>query len=354
MTATHSKSKMVASKLWTSDLRETLRTIHYQIANIINNIAEDDDSDEIVGLLCQPYFDRLERIYSQEMPLARSIETSDIVLHFEGPGVSDSPKASLISSLIIGLRNELSSLSNVIAGHRLPERKAGFDLDLELSSFAQGGLYIGYAIGNNVGTNPDQSSLDGFDKKNNEATYRAIDAINSIVSCMRYDSRSSYGDICERVPDPRVRDAALLTVKNLCPTGRRGLDSVDLLGKHFESAGQRLRLIPKSRELVANWLNRPPSCYINKTIKGWIREIDLDARRFELRRIDDYLIQDIRCTFPEKQDSVMAHLLDAYVEVKGSAELADGTPRFMTVDEIKIIRLRPPIESVEQLTISLH
>ena len=51
-----------------------------------------------------------------------------------------------------------------------------------------------------------------------------------------------------------------------------------------------------------------------------MREIDLDARRFELRHIENMEINDVRCSYVDETDEEASEWLNRRVEVTGNVE----------------------------------
>jgi len=77
--------------------------------------------------------------------------------------------------------------------------------------------------------------------------------------------------------------------------------------------------------------------------EGEVRELDLDARRFELRRIETGVVNDVRCAYDEALAGSARRWLGHRVEVTGKIErLSNGAPRLISVDKIKRLDLLPP------------
>jgi hypothetical protein len=80
-------------------------------------------------------------------------------------------------------------------------------------------------------------------------------------------------------------------------------------------------------------------------VTGVVREIDLDAKRFDLRGIADQQLTDLRCAYSEVSDVRPRSLLGAMVRVRGLVERsADNRPRLMAVTSLVIVK--PPPESL--------
>ena len=69
-----------------------------------------------------------------------------------------------------------------------------------------------------------------------------------------------------------------------------------------------------------------------------MREIDLDSRRFELRGIEDNLVQQVRCTYGPALDDVAREWLDNQIRVSGNVEHSpDGKPRLVRIENVEFL-----------------
>ena len=77
-------------------------------------------------------------------------------------------------------------------------------------------------------------------------------------------------------------------------------------------------------------------------MSGYVREIDLDAHRFDLRGIDDEQIRDVRCAYRDLPGVRARDLLGSYVRVRSLVErTADGIPRLLSVLKLEILQHAP-------------
>ncbi len=70
-------------------------------------------------------------------------------------------------------------------------------------------------------------------------------------------------------------------------------------------------------------------------LRGRVRSIDLDLRRFDLRRIDGGNLPDLRCIYPASFDLPAKKWLDATVTVRGQVETYQGAARLLQVQSVE-------------------
>jgi hypothetical protein len=284
--------------------------------------------DAIVESTVGPYFSLLESLYEEELPLAKAIEASDLLVHVEGPAVGgNSPRVSLVTALISDVKSQIGQVTKAIAsisgaleqGRRLPR-----DIDLGLAAFAKGSLYIGFSL-------PDPASLfdgDGTPSLLGEEDplYRSTkEALRCIGIVVRHVTAPTYDPAAlgREIPDLLVRDTALTAVRKLSPSKRRGTSSVSLGGLAF-AQDRMMGLSLETREVLKTALTHPVTAVEHAEVVGTVREIDLDARRFELRQIFGASFQEIRCAYSEEFDDEAKTWLDKLVQVHGRVEKDSG------------------------------
>ena len=89
--------------------------------------------------------------------------------------------------------------------------------------------------------------------------------------------------------------------------------------------------------MVSQVLTKPIRISGTGSFEGIVREIDLDAHRFEIRRVQGG--GSIRCVYAPQQQERVHQILDALIRVSGSYETQeDSQPRLVVVDSIEILR----------------
>jgi hypothetical protein len=75
------------------------------------------------------------------------------------------------------------------------------------------------------------------------------------------------------------------------------------------------------------------------SIVGEVREMDLDARRFELRHIENLRTNELRCVYQQISDGEAAEWLNKQVKVTGTVVRdGNGGAKLLAVDSVAILR----------------
>lgn len=141
------------------------------------------------------------------------------------------------------------------------------------------------------------------------------------------------------VNDPKLRDSALIAIRDLSPSYRSpGIEGVTIAGGRVRTTEVR-PLTKESRLTVKHILAVPVRASESITLTGIVRETDLDDKRFEVRGIQDGMITDLRCIYgPKVSDEVATRWLNKRVEVEGRVERdASGRPRLMKISRLRLL-----------------
>jgi len=201
------------------------------------------------------------------------------------------------------------------------------EFDLGLSSFAQGSLYLGFSLPE---PNPGYVVLAGDPLF--AASRQALTTLGAVTA--HINEPNAYELIRREFADPKLRDAALSAVGQLAPSGRRGVSSLEISGRALQRGAWRL-LTPQTRLQVREWLEQPVMSNEVVELRGRVRAIDLDLRRFDLRRIDSGNLPDLRCIYPATFDVPAKKWLDATVVVRGQVESYQGAARLLQVQSVE-------------------
>jgi hypothetical protein len=314
---------------WIEQLQHKAAIVHDQI--LAAKAMQEHTGVDLSGVI-EGFYVKLSELYSENYPLARIMDTSDIVLHAEGPAASDaSPALHAFNWLTALAEKQLKALAT--ATFELSEesaKKLVKQIDLRITGFAPGSLYAGFKLQAPYSAGLIEDSDDPVFLAIREAIQRLPDIPNYV------GDETINGEIYEEIPDAAMRDALLTAALHLSPTGKIGIHTIELFSptEHRPATG----LSQRERVVLREALKRPKLSFPKRgEFIGEIREIDLDAQRFHLRGVKE--CGTLRCIFPEKlQEHETKGMLGRYVSVLGDYEAdKSGRPRLMSVIEIKEI-----------------
>ena len=283
--------------------------------------------------LTEPYRAMLNELYGGQMPLAHLLDRADLTAWFEGKAVrSMTPSVGIVNYACLALRQQIQQIAKAMIGLATDHRPDWSpDLELGLSGLAQGSLVIEITPGETG------SLLDETDP-----VYRAVRAaVRSIARVAQYLTDEEVSDsIQEAFPDPAVRDTVLVATHKLAPTGRRGIDQITFYSEETQGAPVN-SLTPSSRKILARAISKPLGESQSIALKGIVRAIDLDARRFEVRGVHGE--QAVRCLYNANLDRQAQTWLNQRIHVSGYGECgANGLPRLLLADSISVQKASDP------------
>jgi hypothetical protein len=319
--------------IWTDAVNRRAMLIHEQLCAMLQ-VAEQTDIDK--RSLSQPYLDLLSSLYSDEFPFAQLADTSDLIAHFDGPAVSlQDPPVSLVASAFTDIRDQIRGIAKSVAGLSNEQRsKWPSELDPFLSGLAHGSLIIGVRV-----PRPEDSKVSYQLSLPNvtEQLYQSVrSAVISLSNVSRFIESDKVSDgISEFLPDPAVRDTVMVAASKLAPSGRKGITSLSLIGPATDGRNGGA-LTPESRKVLNRSLTKPAKISGSGTFDGVVRQVDLDSRRFEIRRVRG--AGAIRCMYEPRLGSTVKLILDSRVAVEGDYEVAeDSQPRLIQVKSINVL-----------------
>jgi hypothetical protein len=313
---------------WASLLRLRAQLLHQQIATMQRLVLDSGGGEEMLAKASAPYYALLDDLYAKEMPVARALDRSDLLLHLDGDGLrTENPRLSLVTGLMGDVRRQVGSMIRTLVSSINEAVELPREIDLGLCSFTQGSLYLGFSLPE---PGPGYAVLTGDPLFN--ASRQALATLATITS--RLDEPDAYDLIRRDFADPKLRDAALTAVGQLAPSGRRGVSSLAIGGRAMRQGVAWPVLTPRTRLQVRAWLEKPGLSDEVIELRGHVRAIDLDLRRFDLRRIDGGNLPDLRCIYPSSFDLRAKKWLDGTITVRGQVETYQGAPRLLQVHTI--------------------
>lgn len=312
-------------------IRDRINELQLQILDLHKWAIEKGlDAEATAGLL-SPYNDMIAKIYAEDMPFARTMDESDLVIRAVGPSVEErATHLNSVDSLFNLTRKQVQRLAKAIAGISDVAKPIPKDVDLLLTGTAPGSFIFGV-------------SLPAIDEKlkqlnhiarNDDPVYLAMrDALQSLsVVALHVDDKIDDVGLAKDVPDPGVRDALMSVAMDMSPTGKKGINKISLYSR--DRNYDRVKpLTPDTRRMFRSRVNAP----LIKTHKGefigTVREVDLDADRFEIRGVKE--IGGIRCIFRNLTNHQASNILGSLIKVKGNYVTdSSGRPRLIEVETI--------------------
>jgi len=313
---------------WSSVLQRKAQLVHQQIAAMQRLVSESGGGEEMLAKSCASYYRLLDDIYEKEMPVARALDRSDLLLHLDGEGLQTaSPRLSLVTGIMGDVRKQVGTMIKTLVSSFNEAVELPREFELGLSSFAQGSLYLGFSLPE---PNPGYVVLTGDPLF--AASRQALTTLGAVTE--HINEPNAYDLIRREFADPKLRDAALSAVGQLAPSGRRGVSSLEIGGRAMQQGKWRL-LTPETRLLVRAWLEQPVVSAETVEMRGRVRAIDLDLRRFDLRPIGGGNLPDLRCIYPASFDGPAKKWLDATVVIRGQVESYQGAARLLQIQSVE-------------------
>jgi hypothetical protein len=307
---------MTAVTTWSNVARQRVRTVQDQLLDTARWALEAGAGPEVTEMLVRPYREILDEIYERDLPLAKLADESDLLLHVHGPAAAGpAPRVSVLTRLLGQTRDEVTRLAKQLGGFTTPRVPPA--LDMACVGIAGGSLYIGFSAADTG----DDAAL----------TRTAVDTIATASALVAEDR--PLDEIAAKFDDPAARDIAVTAVRHLSPSGQLGITQVDLLGRRIPKP---VLLTTATRRHARRLMAQPPPTRApgRASFVGTVREVDLDAARFEIRSVEGHP-EDIRCAH-ELDEQEIKQLVDQRVRVAGTAEYGPrGVVRLLWVDEVE-------------------
>lgn len=277
----------------------------------------------------RPLFDKLRRLYVEDLPIAKLQENSDIVIHIEGPEIhGQNPQLKAVNWLGNTVRTQFSRLAAaVIPGMDQKTAAAARRAQWDITGLVPGSIYMGFALHR-------PKSRAGFESGDTEISDLIVDAAQSVSMVPQFieDTGVNQG-LTEVITDPALRDAAMMAAMQFAPTKKSHFDSVEILvpgvARGILHNQERMAL---RHALIKPMMRKKQS----GSFIGELNEIDLDSTRFQLRNVAG--VGTIRCVM----DFTPAHgrrWLGHRVKVTGIYDTdSSGRPRLMRVSDIDVIQ----------------
>ncbi|MFZ5697803.1 MAG: hypothetical protein ACOY9J_03625 [Pseudomonadota bacterium] len=323
--------------IWTEMVERKASIIHAQMSAAREIALANGGSPEQIS---EPYLKLLRALYADEFPFAQLTDSSDLVARFSGPAVDvRDPAVSIVISVFSDIRGQIRSIAKSVAGLSSESQiRWPAHLDPHLAGIARGSLIVGVSVVPPEFNKPG-SQLE-FAGVSEHIFASVLSAIRGLSSVARHIGENEISQsLNEEFPDPAVRDTVLVAARRLSPTGRRGIDSVSFFSPKTKEENP-VELTQRSRQVIAGALNAPVHRHTEGSFEGVLREVDLDAKRFEIRGVSG--VGSIRCAYAERHEADVRKSLDARVKISGRFEaLPSGRPRMVAVESVERIGASP-------------
>lgn len=312
---------------WVNQLHARAGIIHGQISAwmAVAQRAPGTINEEQMRAALRPFYDLLNRLYSEDLPIAHVRDASDIVVHAEGPAaVGSFMQLRAVNWLSAQVKQQLILLAQAALPPNNEASAIAKKVQWNVTGVAPGSIFMGFAVDRPL-------SREGFEQSDKEALDSIVRAAQSVSVVPQFIDESSVDHgLTEALTDPAIRDAAMFAAMRLSPTDASGLVTVELESSTGEHGvlGQRERIILRDSLRSPLFGKKVTGAFV-----GEVREIDLDAGRFQLRNIDH--VGSLRCAADFSQDDGRAWL-GKTVRVTGVYETdRTGRPRLMRAEHIE-------------------
>lgn len=324
---------------WVTEVHSKAHILLGQIENA-RRLAELSGVDS--DALCRALYRKVDELYETEFPLAKAMDDSDLVFHLEGPALRDhTPKLSLIESIFSNIRQQVFSVAKAVAQLGNDTSITDRDVELSLSALAPGSLYIGIKAEPPERYDGQQHILSADDPIL-RATREAMRSIRVISQHLEDDS----AEVRQEVPDANVRDAAMIAVARLAPTKKSGIAKVTIASSDDKRSEVGAPLTPKLRNELRRQLKQEKKAgQAQFSIRGDVRELDLDFRRFDLRRLALNPNASVRCHLSPEAMVNLEKLAGRHVEVHGYTDDSNvSIPKMLRVVRVTVFDERGAVE----------
>lgn len=321
---------------WVDNLHRRAGVLHEQISLAFQ--VQRDQGVDMSAFITQ-YRGMLNELYSESLPLSNLMDNSDILFHAEGPGAKHhaafSGAVAWLCEEVERRVRQLAVASLGVSGQAADA--AEHDVRILLNGMAPGSLWAGFSV-DSAQRMASSEPLPLTDSAPALETMRAAVRALSTVPTFIGDEEINE-EINEAIEDPTVRDATLMAAYHLAPTGRRGIHTLEMSAPR--SLVPQTALTNRERTVLRETAVRRPMLRSTKkgSFVGQLREVDLDARRFQLRGVPE--IGTLRCVLDELNVDIARRHIGQGAKVIGTYEAdGDGRPRLMRVERIEPFQIQ--------------
>lgn len=195
---------------WQHQTHRRALSVFEQLSVALRVAPDDAARDAFLADPQNPYLGLLDALYGEDFQLARVLDTSDLVVHAEGPALRDALPSLRAATWLCGvadrqLRNLIMATMDLAEHTR---RVLSRNINLRLTGLAPGSLYAGFKL-----QAPPDDLFDGADDAGFQMAREALQALPSVPQFI--GDEAILDGIRERLPDPAMRDASLMTALHI-------------------------------------------------------------------------------------------------------------------------------------------
>lgn len=288
----------------------------YRLGIGLGRITDADCQEAMLDTL----LDDIAGLYRDELPLARILDSSDLVIHAEGAAIKkEILKLRALNALT---ENANNSLVNLVANSfkHVEPKLAKKQLSIDVTGMAPGSLFIGTKIRL-------KDAPDLFEDEDQSLVENSLSALYQAISFIKDDAIDP--EITDAIADPAMRDSTMIAALGLSPSGKQGISQIGIFSP---SKTQTQVLTSADRKILRESIRKGIGTRTKEIkLQGEVREINLDTYRFVVKTKEDIVV---RCLLSSLNKGLAQQLIGKQVVVRGHGEFdKNNNPRLVTVKD---------------------
>jgi len=316
------------------------RSVHSEIAELRRFLSDQDVAPDTASHLFDGHYAALDDLYLERMPIAVALDQSDFLLQYHGPLVNKGfCPLSRMHRLFDNLRKEIVHLTKTHRNLSAKSFRWRGEMDLEVT-VANPKLVFGFRVPRPESQDDEIKTLHGFQDPLYVAVKDSVELMGVVAASLSDDNpRERIDRFARGRPEIDVAfvDAALHATRRFIPQKEPKIDSVEVGGRMVPD-GRHLEMGKEEWSRATEALKETRIPEDTAEVSGILMAVDYETMRFELRSIDGWNIRSVRCKYRPEHEQLVKRSGKQRVQAKGMTEFdRDHNPRFMIVDELKIL-----------------
>lgn len=321
---------------WVGNTHQKAKLIHSQIAQYMQQLSRPEVAQGLLkkGItpeqVLQTWYDQLNDLYTNEYPIAKLKDSSDLLIRAIGVNADHSkPMMRTVAKLADDMRKNLNMLTRSISpimqtiSHQQTNK-----VPWVFNGYAPGSIMMGFSIDKQACSHSICQEEDTLFYEQLSITAQNIAFVPSFI-----DEEYLNLAIAQTISDPAIRDTVLVAAHNLSPSSQSGLHTIEV-GSRTGGYGE---LTHKSRLILAKEIKQPHLLKKQRgSFTGLLDNADLGKERAILRDIDSSEVSSIRCLIPANLSNQVKKAFGGVVTITGEYEAdKNGKPRLFNVHSLK-------------------